>query len=71
MVEVKALYPFLEALPAKSKQALTLNTLIRVEGYSLPFIQGGVRLRSRLSPGEGQNQELHFKAITGTFFIDS
>ena len=34
-------------------------------------VQGGVRLRSSLSPGGGQNQKGHFKAITGTFFIDS
>ena len=28
-------------------------------------------MRSRLSPGGGRNQKGHFKAITGTFFIDS
>ena len=34
-------------------------------------LRGGVRLRSRLSPGRGRNQKGHFKAKTGTFFIDS
>ena len=28
-------------------------------------------MRSRLSPGGGQNQKVHFKAKTGTFFIIS
>ena len=35
------------------------------------MIRGGVRLRSRLSPGGGQNQKVHFKAKTGTLFIIS
>ena len=34
-------------------------------------IGGGVRLRSRLSPGGGRNQKCHFKAKTDTFFINS
>ena len=34
-------------------------------------LRGGVRLRSGLSPGGGRNQKGHFKAKTGTFFIDS
>ena len=34
-------------------------------------VGGGVRLRSRLSPGGGRDQKGHFKAITGTFFIES
>ena len=34
-------------------------------------VRGGVRLRSRLSPGGRRNQKWHFKAITGTFFIRS
>ena len=37
----------------------------------LATVGGGVRLRSRLSPGGGRNQKWHFKAITGTFFIHS
>ena len=28
-------------------------------------------MRSRLSPGVGRNQKCHFKAETGTFFINS
>ena len=34
-------------------------------------IRGGVRLRSRLSPGGGRNQKCHFTAKTDTFFINS
>ena len=34
-------------------------------------IWGGVRLRSRLSPGGGQNQKCNFKAKTDAFFINS
>ena len=35
------------------------------------LIWGGVRLRSRLSPGGGRNQKCHFKAKTDQFFINS
>ena len=33
------------------------------------ILGGGVRLRSRLSPGGGRNQKVHFKAKTGILFI--
>ena len=32
---------------------------------------GGVRLRSRLSPGGGRNQKCHFKAKADTFLLNS
>ena len=35
------------------------------------WLGGGVRLRSRLSPGGDRNQKCHFKAKTDTFFINS
>ena len=34
-------------------------------------LREGVRSRSSLSPGRGQNQKCTFKAKTGTFFINS
>ena len=42
-----------------------------VELFFLLPVGGGVRLRSRLSPGGRQNQKVHFKAKTGTLFIIS
>ena len=49
-----------------------LQLIVNVTEQSICFrLGGGVRLRSRLSPGGGQNQKCHFKAKTDTFFINS
>ena len=45
--------------------------LLDIFWQQLGDIWGGVRLRSRLSPGGGQNQKCHFKAKTDAFFINS
>ena len=49
-----------------------IDAIAQVKGEGDNFqLGGGVRLRSRLSPGGDQNQKVHFKAKTGTFFIIS
>ena len=53
--------------------------LLMITANNLPWLQccrhyhplSSVRLRSRLSPGGGQNQKVHFKAKTGFLFIIS